>query len=255
MLLPAFAPKAIERYAPQTRAICRELIDRLRDKTHCDGDVDYAQEVPVRVIASMFGVSERDGERFRRWVHEFLESGVTDMVAFRRATDEVKEYVLSEMAKRRITPGDDLITYLLNARIDGQPLSDDDAVGTLRLLLFAGIDTTWCMIGSCLWHLATHPDDRKRLVAEPGLVRTAIEEFLRAYAPATLGREVVKETQIGGCAFKKTKWCCYPFRPRIATPRFSPSLIVSSSTAPPIPMSRSGWVFTDASVPTWRAWR
>jgi cytochrome P450 len=203
MLLPAFALKAIERYAPQTRAICRALIDRLRDKTHCDGAVDYAQEVPVRVIASMLGVSERDGERFRRWDHEFLESGVTDLVAFRRATDEVEEYFLIEIAKRRIAPGDDLITYILNARIDGQPLSDDAAVGTLRLLLLAGIDTTWSMIGSCLWHLATHPDDRKRLVAEPGLIPTAIEEFLRAYAPATLAREVVKETQIGGCPFKE----------------------------------------------------
>jgi cytochrome P450 len=203
MLLPAFAPKAIGRYAPQTRAICRELIDRLRDKTYCDGAVDYAQEVPVRVIASMLGVSDRDGERFRRWVHELVESGVTDPATFQRAIDEMKEYFLIEIAKRRITPGDDLITYLLNARIDGQPLSDEATVGTLRLLLVAGVDTTWSMIGACLWHLATHRDDRKRLVADPGLMPTAIEEFLRAYAPATLAREIVKETQIGGCPFKE----------------------------------------------------
>ena len=73
----------------------------------------------------------------------------------------------------------------------------------MRLLLVAGINTTWSMIGSCLWHLANHPDDRKRLVAEPALIPTAVEEFLRAYAPATLSREIVKKTEINGCRFKE----------------------------------------------------
>jgi cytochrome P450 len=85
-------------------------------------------------------------------------------------------------------------------------LDDEHIIGTLRLLLIAGIDTTWSMIGSCLWHLATHSDDRERLVAEPALIPTAIEEFLRAYAPATLAREIVKETEINGCHFKEVKW-------------------------------------------------
>ena len=75
-------------------------------------------------------------------------------------------------------------------------------IGSLRLLLIAGIDTTWSGIGSCIWHLATHPEDRRRLVAEPALMPTAIEEFLRAYAPVTMAREVVKETEINGCTFK-----------------------------------------------------
>jgi cytochrome P450 len=72
----------------------------------------------------------------------------------------------------------------------------------LRLLLIAGIDTTWSAIGSCLWHLATHDDDRRRLVAEPGLLPTAVEEFLRAYAPVTMAREIAKETRIDGTVFK-----------------------------------------------------
>jgi cytochrome P450 len=69
--------------------------------------------------------------------------------------------------------------------------------GTLRLLLIAGIDTTWSMIGASLWHLATHEDDRKRLAEKPDLIPTAIEEFLRACAPVVVGREIVKETEIG----------------------------------------------------------
>jgi cytochrome P450 len=75
-------------------------------------------------------------------------------------------------------------------------------LGSLRLLLIAGIDTTWSAIGSSLWHLARTPADRERLVKEPGLIPNAVEEFLRAYAPVTMAREVLKDTTISGCPVK-----------------------------------------------------
>jgi cytochrome P450 len=203
VLLPAFTPDAIERHTPKTREICRELIDRLAGKPACDAAVDYAQEIPVRLMAHMLDIPARDGERFRAWIHDLLELGITDDAVAQRATDEMTEYFRGEAAKRRAAPpGDDLISHLLAARINGNPLSDNHFFGTLRLLLVAGIDTTWSAIGSCLWHLATHDRDRRRLVAEPELLPTAVEEFLRAYAPVTMAREVVKETRINGTTFK-----------------------------------------------------
>jgi cytochrome P450 len=111
-------------------------------------------------------------------------------------------YFAEKIAARRASPDDDLIGYLVNVRIEDRPLTDEHINGTLRLLLIAGIDTTWSAIGSCLWHLAQHAEDRRRLRAEPGLMNSAVEEFLRAYAPVTMAREVVKETQIAGCTFK-----------------------------------------------------
>jgi cytochrome P450 len=72
----------------------------------------------------------------------------------------------------------------------------------LRLLLIAGIDTTWSAIGASLWHLARTPEDTARLVAEPELIPTAIEEFLRAYAPVTMAREVMIDTEVNGCPIK-----------------------------------------------------
>jgi hypothetical protein len=81
-------------------------------------------------------------------------------------------------------------------------LSDEHVLGSLRLLLIAGIDTTWSAIGSSLWHLARTPADRDRLIAEPELLPTAIEELLRAYSPVTMAREVMKETVISGCPVK-----------------------------------------------------
>ena len=91
----------------------------------------------------------------------------------------------------------------MNARDkDGKPLADEHVLGSLRLLLIAGIDTTWSAIGSSLWHLAKTPADRERLVAEPELMPLAVEELLRAYSPVTMAREVMKETTISGCPVK-----------------------------------------------------
>jgi cytochrome P450 len=202
VLLPAFTPDAIKRHEPHTRDICRELTSRLADKTYCDAAVDYAQEIPVRVIAHMLGVPAADGDLFRKWIHEVLELGTTDAAILAHATEEIIAYFSAMLTKRRKTPADDLITNLLRVEIGGQRLSDEHIVGTLRLLLFAGIDTTWSAIGCSLWHLAIQPADRRRLVAEPSLIPTAVEEFLRAYAPVTPAREVVKETEIAGCRFK-----------------------------------------------------
>jgi cytochrome P450 len=202
VLLPPFTPAAVARHEARTRGICRELIAAF-DAKGCDGAVQYAQEIPPRVIAHMLGIREDDGDLFRKWIHEVLELGITDIQVVMRAAGEMQAYFSQEIAKRRDKPTDDLISYLMNAKSDGQPLTDDHVIGSLRLLLIAGIDTTWSAIGSCLWHLARVPKDRERLVNEPQLVDTAVEEFLRAYAPVTMAREVVKETAINGCPMKE----------------------------------------------------
>ena len=100
---------------------------------------------------------------------------------------------------RRAERSDDLISYLLDAELQGGPLTEKHILGTCFLLLMAGIDTTWSGIGASLWHLATHPEDRDRLVSEPDLLPTAVEEFLRAYSPVTMARVVVEDAEVGGC--------------------------------------------------------
>src|SRR6266853_564913 len=132
LLLPPFTPDAIAKLEPRVRAICNELIDEFIRDEKCDAAAHYTRHIPVRTIAHMLGIREKDG----------------------------------------------------------QPLPDLHVLGSLRLLLIAGIDTTWSAVGASLWHLAKTPSDRARLVAEPQLMPTAIEEFLRAFSPVTMAREV-----------------------------------------------------------------
>jgi cytochrome P450 len=202
VLLPPFTPDAVKKLEPRARALCNELIDKFVGRGSCDAAVEYAQEIPARLIAHMMALPESDGDLYRKWIHEILEVGITDQSVLMQAVGDMTRYFAAAVQQRKEKPGDDLISHLLHAKLNGEPMSAENVLGSLRLLLIAGIDTTWSAIGSCLWHLARAAQDRRRLVAEPALMPTAIEELLRAYAPVTMAREIVKETSINGCPFK-----------------------------------------------------
>lgn len=202
-LLPPFTPDAMKKLEPRVRAICNELIDEFISDDRCDAAAQYSKHIPVRAIAHMLGIPEKDGELFVKWIHEILELGITNEETLMRAAQDMAAYFLPYIEARRQNPGDDLISDLIRARgPDGQPFSDIHVMGSVRLLLIAGIDTTWSAIGASIWHLAKTPADRRRLVAEPEIMPFAIEEFLRAYSPVTMAREVMKETTVSGCPVK-----------------------------------------------------
>jgi len=206
LLLPAFTPQAIAPYVPITRRICGELLDKIGTARTCDAAIDYASHVPVRVIAAMLGVPESDGDLFRHWIHVALEDSIRDdadgAARFVAISNEMDAYFKRHVEARATSDGNDLISFMMRARFDGRELSERHFYGTLRLLLIAGIDTTWSAIGASLWHLARTPADRERLVREPALLATAIEEFLRAYAPVTMARQIRIDTELGGCPMK-----------------------------------------------------
>ena len=107
--------------------------------------------------------------------------------------------IRDRLEHRRTEPGDDLISALLHAEHDGEPVDDLKVLGIAALTLIAGVDTTWSGIGAAMLHLATHPDDAARLVAEPDIITTAIEELLRAYSPVTMARVTVDDIEVAGC--------------------------------------------------------
>ncbi len=203
-LLPPFTPDAVAKLESVTRAYCNELIDAFTGRGGCDGAVEYSQHIPVMVIARILGVPDRDGDRFRHWVHAIFHTGISDETARQAALDAMTNFFREHVALRRKEPRDDIISSLLAARYpDGRPFTENHVLGSLRVLMLGGIDTTWSSIGAAIWHLATHDADRRRLVAEPALLPTAIEEFLRAYAPVTMAREITADTTLGGCTYKK----------------------------------------------------
>jgi hypothetical protein len=210
-LLPAFAPKAIEKWIPITRQICNELLDEFSDSGSCDASADYAQHIPVKVIARMIGIPEEDGDLFRKWIEELLEIGPNDLNVAQAATKEVFDYFGEYVKARRADPRDDIVTYFLEAEVDGKSMDDNQIMGGLFLLLLAGIDTTWSSIGSSFWHLGQHPKDRRRLASDSTSFDPAVEEFLRFYSPVTMARVITDEVEISGTTLCPGQRVLLPF--------------------------------------------
>ncbi len=199
LILPAFAPRAVEAHETYTRALAGRLVDGFIADGRVDGAQQYAQQIPPRVIAHLLGVDEGRAEEFTDWVRGVLEIGLSNPAVRAASREKIMNFFAGEVADRRANPKDDLISELMAAEIDGEPVSDEHIIGTCNLMLVAGIDTTWSSIGSALWHLATHDDDRRRIAADLALLPTAVEEFLRAYSPVTMARVVSEETEFKGC--------------------------------------------------------
>jgi cytochrome P450 len=203
LLLPTFSPKRMAAWEPATYGIADELIDTFVDRTEFDGAREYAQNIPITVIARMLGVDENDRDVFTTWLRRLLETGPANREDAQRAFIELSEYLMANILRHRDEPADDIMTVLIDTEIEGQRLDDSDLLGACQLLLIAGIDTTWSSIGSSIHHLATHPEHRRRLVEtldeEGGKTwYAAMEEFLRVFAPVTMARRVAKDIEMRG---------------------------------------------------------
>ena len=214
LLLPAFGPKRIAALEPFTRELCRELLDATNPATTIDAAVQYAQDIPLRVIVGMLGFPQEDADIFRHFIRMIIEDvdmPAEEREALQQGGSGLDQYISARMEEHLENPRDDLTTFLLEAELDGNKLEPQHVFGTMVLLMVAGIDTTWSAIGASLWHLATHPEDRKRLVEDPSLMPMAVEEFLRAYAPVTMARMVAEDFDFDGCPMKEGDWLLLPF--------------------------------------------
>jgi cytochrome P450 len=215
LLLPPFSPKRIDPWESEIRTLCRNRLDAMGSiepgTTVIDAAVQYAQHIPVNVIARMLGFPLEDDDLFRGFVHDILESvNVTPEERLANA-ERLGRYIDMQISDHEEHPRDDLTSYLMGVTIGGQLLSPEHVRGTIILLLVAGIDTTWSAIGSSLWHLAGHPDDLRRLRDDPSVMPFAVEELLRAYAPVTMARLVAQDHEFHGCPMNVDDWVLLPF--------------------------------------------
>src|SRR5262245_5963578 len=198
----AFGPKLLARWEHElVRRVADELIDDFtRDDTRADLVRRFTFALPVRVIARILGLPERDAPQFQRWSIELI-SAVVNWDRGLAASRALGDYFAEQVAERRADPRDDLITELVEAEVDGRRLTDEEIFGFLRLLLPAGIETTYRSLGNLLFALLSHPDQLQDVVGDRELRPAAIEEGLRWETPlALIVRETVRDTELGGVA-------------------------------------------------------
>jgi cytochrome P450 len=211
VLMPYFMPVKVAQMAPMIRAEARRLAAELARRGGGDVIEDFAQPLTLAVLTSILGVA--DGSHIAEWMVAMIRVGPMDQQVRAEAVREIIGY-LEELLRDRDragNTGDDLLSYLNRAQLDGQPLSRKHRIGAGFLVLIAGADTTWSAIGAALWHLATRPADRQRLLDEPDLLGTAIEEFLRYYAPVTVGRLARRDVEAHGRRVRAGERVVLPF--------------------------------------------
>jgi cytochrome P450 len=199
LIAPAFRPKLLAKWE---EVLVRRVVDEVIDSFAAEGRVDlvprFTFAVPARVIGRILGLPEADTPRFQRWSLEAISVAKNPPRAA-AALASLRDYFAVQVEERKANPQDDLITDLVEAEIDGQRLSDEEIFAFLKLLLPAGMETTYRSLGNLIYGLLTNPDQLEAVVANPELRPAAIEEGLRWEPPfITLRRRSVRPSRLGG---------------------------------------------------------
>jgi cytochrome P450 len=199
VLAPYFTAARAQALEPFVRDLAARLAGAIARRGAGEVMNDYTRPLTLGVLSHLLAVPAAEQDRFVDWATRIMRLGLTDQ-ALRAATiDEILTQLGAWLDARRAEPGDDLISHIASATIDGEPLSRKHQLGTLMLLVLAGADTTWSTLGASLWHLATHVDDCARLHrADHALMVSAVEEFLRVYSPVSLARITTREAPVHG---------------------------------------------------------
>lgn len=199
LVSPAFRNRLLARWeAELVGSVVDGLIDRFAGSGRADLVRDLLFDFPVQVIARILGLPVEDYARFQRWSIELLsvaanfERGVA-------ASRSLAEYFAAVLDERRSSPSQDLISDLVTAEVDGERLDDQEIFAFLRLLLPAGVETTYRASGNLLFGLLTHPDQLEAVRRDPSLIPQAFEEALRWEPPLTiLLRVAAVDSEVGG---------------------------------------------------------
>jgi cytochrome P450 len=199
----AFKSRALAQWEPTiVRPICNALIDEFIETGNADLIRNYTFEFPTRVIARLLGLPDEDLPMFRKRAVQLISYHVNYEKAF-EASAALKDYFVEQIERRKSKPTSgptqDIIGDLVTAEIDGEKLSDEAIYSFLRLLLPAGLETTYRSSGNLLYLLLTHPEQFAAVQADHQLIGPAIEEGLRYETPlTTVQRFTTEETELEG---------------------------------------------------------
>ena len=198
-----FTPRRVAEREPRIRELCVELIERARQRGHFDFVRDVAAWLPLIVIGDMLGVTAEAHGRLLEWSDDMLgSSGSSDPDKLARAQAaffEYREYQSRVLAARRARPQNDLVSVLAHAEIDGVKLEDEEVLMEALLILIGGDETTRHVISGGMYELVRHPQQHRRLIADPGKVPTAVEEMLRWVTPIqNMARTATRDVTLRG---------------------------------------------------------
>jgi cytochrome P450 len=213
VLTPLFSPRQLQRYEEFIRGVVRRQIAKIAPQGRCELVSEFADVIPGEMFCFMLGLDKANYPKFAQMAHDLIfgpaqalkDGGSPEKAREARvkANKEIDEFIAALIPERRKNPGEDIVSVLLDGRVNGEPLTEDDIVTMTTLLFFAGTDSTRAAITYGFNYLAQNPDQRDRLVADPTMAKQASEELLRFHGFHMSAREVVEDTEVDGVLFKR----------------------------------------------------
>jgi cytochrome P450 len=210
LLTPQLTAKRMELWGDAVREVTDELIDGFIGQGKADLYEQVCEPLPTKIFLRIFGLPDEDREALIKFKDDIL--GATGATLDAReeagmaAGDRLREHLSKRLAERKNEPlGTDLISQFLTFELDGHKLTDDEIVNLMHMFTIAGLDTVTSSLSVQLAWLAVHPDERQRLVADPSLWPTAVEELMRTESPVPQGglRWAADDLEINGVEVKK----------------------------------------------------
>jgi cholest-4-en-3-one 26-monooxygenase len=203
-----FTPRMTAQLEPRIREAARNIIDKVAHKGTCDFVASVAAELPLQVIAELMGIPSDDRHKLFEWSNRLIgfddPEFQTSLEGGTQAAMEMWMYANELGAARRGTPGQDLVSVLMNAEVDGAQLTEMEFDAFFLLLAVAGNETTRNLISGGMLALIEHPEQRARLLADPSLIESAVEEMLRWVTPVMyFRRTATRDTELGGVKIKE----------------------------------------------------
>lgn len=195
-LNPKFAPQKMAALRDQVRERARALIHKFKDRGSCNFIDEFSEKYPINIVLDLLGLPQDRMAEFLVWEKEMLHTN--DWEVRGNAVRKVKAYLMGEILDRQANPRDDYISHIFDNEVDGRKWNIDEVFGHCFNLYLGGLDTVTSLLGNIFCFLARYPDRQQELREQPGLIVTAVEEMLRAYAPVTAFRIAAKEIEICG---------------------------------------------------------
>jgi cytochrome P450 len=193
-----FSPRSATLMADRLRETTNDLIDRFIEDGRVDVVKGIANEVPARMTAIILGLPPEDGDVYRTWTHAMAQQQHTEPEEAARQLATMDAVFQELLVERRRHPGDDVLSGVAHAEVDGQMLNDQEIYDFFAVLLLGGIDNTTKILSNMFWRLAWDRELRRRLIAHPELLPTAVDETLRYYSPAMTVRVINEPVTVYG---------------------------------------------------------
>ncbi|MFC7566030.1 cytochrome P450 [Actinomadura namibiensis] len=206
LLAAWFTPRRIRSMRDRQRAMAAEVIDGVAARGECDYLADVARVFPTMVVLQLMGLPMEDTPMFLDIVERAVGRSPEGPAGCEPAERELMAYLADLLAQRRAHPDPearDVVSAAVGWKLDDAPVDDEELLKCLTLLTVAGLDTTASQVSWTMLHLATHPEHRRRLVAEPELADQVVEESLRVFPIAQQPRKATRDAVFHGCPVRK----------------------------------------------------